>query len=70
MYNKSVYFLYIGALPHFYTCIYNFNTFVQQIGKHGFYILKETVDCKIFLYGRKTTTTMPGNRAGTFLLYA
>lgn len=45
LYSKSIYFLFIcfNAL-HF---IYNFITCIQQIGKHGFYILND-----IFYTGR------------------
>lgn len=37
LYSKSIYFLFMFSMH--YTCIYNFNTIIQQIGKHGFYIL-------------------------------
>jgi len=40
LYSKSIYF-FVHFVSMHYTFIYNFITCIQQIGKHGFYILNE-----------------------------
>lgn len=43
----KVLFLYMFSFVTLWTFIYKFHTFVQQIGKHGLYILREACSLKV-----------------------